>query len=338
MAIKQYSLYDLAILLDAQLLGDGNCLVLGVGDTATAAPGQITFIAHKKYIPQLATSAASAVLLKAPLPDCPIANQLIVADPYLAYAKLTKVFDNRPQTVVGVHPSAVVDATATLGENVKIAAGCVIEAGAIIGSGTELCAGVIVGAQAVLGDNCLLHANTTIAHHCVLGRHVKVHSGTTIGSDGFGYAPSATQGWVKIHQLGRVVIGDNVEIGANCAIDRGAIKDTQIANGVIIDNLVHIAHNVTIGEQTAIAGCVGIAGSTNIGARCTIGGFVAVSGHLNICNDVHFNGATVVIKSIDQPGHYASGSPMQDVRSWRRYMVRSTQLDEMAGRIKKLEK
>lgn len=338
MAIKQYSLHDLAILLDAELLGDGACLVQGVGDTATAAQGQITFIANKKYIPQLAASSASAVLLSAPLADCLITNQLIVPDPYLAYAKLTKVFDNRPQTSLGVHPCAFIDATATIGRDVKIAAGCVVEAGANIGSGTELCAGAIVGPKAVVGDNCLLHANVTIAHQCILGDNVKVHSGTVIGSDGFGYAPSVTQGWVKIHQLGRVVIGDNVEIGANCAIDRGAIKDTQIANGVIIDNLVHIAHNVTIGEQAAIAGCVGIAGSTNIGARCTMGGFVAVNGHLSICNDVHFNGGTVVTKSIDQPGHYASGSPMQDVRSWRRNMVRSTQLDDMAGRIKKLEK
>lgn len=338
MAIKRYSLQDLAILLDAELLGDNDCHVEGVGDVATATSGQITFISNQKYIAQLSASHASAVLLKEPIADCAIANQLIVADPYLAYAKLTKVFDNRPKTSVGIHALAVVDPTVTLGVNVKIAAGCVIESGVSIGDNTELCAGVVIGANAILGADCLLHANATIAHNCVLGNAVKVHSGTTIGSDGFGYAPSKLDGWVKIHQLGRVVIGDNVEIGANCAIDRGAIKDTRIADGVIIDNLVHIAHNVTIGERTAIAGCVGIAGSTDIGAGCTMGGFVAINGHLTVCDNVHFNGGTVVTKSISEPGHYASGSPMQDVRSWRRNMVRASQLDDMAVRLKKLEK
>lgn len=227
---------------------------------------------------------------------------------------------------------------ATLGQNIKVAPGCVVEAGAVIGDNTELCAGVVVGPNACVGSDCLLHANVTIAHHCVLGDGVKIHSGTTVGSDGFGYAPNAKEGWVKIHQLGRVVIANNVEIGANCAIDRGAIKDTHIAEGVIIDNLVHIAHNVTIGKRTAIAGCVGIAGSTNIGAGCTMGGFVAINGHLTIGDNVHFNGGTVVTKSISEAGHYASGSPMQDVRSWRRSMVRVTQLDDLASRLKALEK
>ena len=334
---SSYNLTDLTTLLDAQLLGDGECIISGIGDAATATAGQITFISNKKYLPQLDASAASAVLLAAPLDNCAVVNQLIVADPYLAYAKLTLIFDNRPKTPALIHPAAVVDPSAKLGEGVRIAAGCVVEAGAELGDHTELCAGAVVGPNAKLGQHCLLHANATIAHHCVLGNRVKVHSGTTVGSDGFGYAPSREEGWVKIHQLGRVVIGDDVEIGANCAIDRGAIKDTTIADGVIIDNLVHIAHNVTIGKRTAIAGCVGIAGSTEVGAGCTMGGFVAINGHLKITDNVHFNGGTVVTKSISEAGHYASGSPMQDVRSWRRNMVRLSQLDEWVGRIKKLE-
>lgn len=334
---SSFNLNDLATLLDAQLLGDGSCVISGIGDAATAVAGQATFISNKKYLPQLDSSAASVVLLSAPLDKCAVANQLVVADPYLAYAKLSLIFDNRPKTPVLIHPAATIDPSAKLGANVRIAAGCVVEAGAEIGDNSELCAGAVVGPNAKLGEDCLLHANATIAHHCVLGRRVKVHSGTTIGSDGFGYAPSREEGWVKIHQLGRVVVGDDVEIGANCAIDRGAIKDTVIADGVIIDNLVHIAHNVTIGRRTAIAGCVGIAGSTEVGAGCTMGGFVAINGHLQIADNVHFNGGTVVTKSITEAGHYASGSPMQDVRSWRRNMVRLSQLDEWVGRIKKLE-
>ena len=332
-----YTLADLALLLDAELIGNAACIVAGIGDVGSAAAGQITFISHQKYLPQLANSAASAVLLNAALAECSVTNQLIVADPYLAFAKLSVIFDNRPKTRSGIHPNAYVDPEAIIGEGVCIAAGCVVEAGAIIGDYTELCAGSVVGPKAIVGKNCVLHANVTICHQCQLGDGVKVHSGTTIGSDGFGYAPSKEEGWVKIHQLGRVIIGNNVEIGANCAIDRGAIKDTLIADGVIIDNLVHIAHNVKIGKRTAIAGCVGIAGSTEIGAGCTMGGFVAINGHLTIADNVHFNGGTVVTKSIDESGHFASGSPMQEVRQWRRNMVRVAQLDEWVGRIKKLE-
>jgi UDP-3-O-[3-hydroxymyristoyl] glucosamine N-acyltransferase len=331
------SLTDLANLLGAELLGDPDCVIVGVGDISSAANGQITFVASKKYLPLLADSNASAVVLAERLNDCRITNQLIVPDPYLAYAKISQVFDNRPRTSQHIHPMAWVDPSATLGERVRIAAGCVVEADVHIGDDTELCAGVVIGPKTKLGKNCLLHANVTIAHGCELGDAVKIHSGTSIGSDGFGYAPSRQEGWVKICQLGRVIIGNNVEIGANCAIDRGAIKDTVIAEGVIIDNLVHIAHNVEIGERTAIAGCVGIAGSTQIGAGCTIAGFVAVNGHLSIADNVHFNGGTIVTRSVAESGHYASGAPMQEVRSWRRNMVRLGQLDEWIDRIKKLE-
>lgn len=335
--MAQYTLKELALIVDAELIGDETCQISHLGDVETAVAGEITFISNKKYLPQLAECNASAVLLAEAIDNAAVANQLIVKDPYLAYAKLSVIFDTRPKTAAGIHPAAVIAPDAQLGSNVRIGANCVVEAGAVIGDDSELCAGVVVGGGAVIGSECLLHANVTIAHHCVLGDRVKIHSGTTIGSDGFGYAPSREEGWVKIHQNGRVVIGNNVEIGANCAIDRGAVKDTVIKDGVIIDNLVHIAHNVIVGERTAIAGCVGIAGSTELGAGCTMGGFVAINGHLKIADNVHFNGGTVVTKSISEAGHYASGSPMQDVRSWRKNMVRISQLDEWVGRIKKLE-
>lgn len=335
--MAEFTLKDLALIVDAVVVGDEACLINGVGDVQSAKTSDITFISNKKYLAELSQSGAGAVLLSEELKGTNVTNQLIVKDPYLAYAKLSVIFDTRPKTHTGIHPSAVIDPTAKIGLNVRIGANCVVEAGAVVGDNSELCAGVVVGGEAVLGADTLLHANVTIAHHCILGRNVKIHSGTTIGSDGFGYAPSREEGWVKIHQNGRVVIGDNVEIGANCAIDRGAIKDTVIKSGVIIDNLVHIAHNVVIGERTAIAGCVGIAGSTELGAGCTMGGFVAINGHLTIADNVHFNGGTIVTKSISEAGHYASGSPMQDVRTWRKNMVRISQLDEWVGRIKKLE-
>ncbi|MDZ7924033.1 MAG: UDP-3-O-(3-hydroxymyristoyl)glucosamine N-acyltransferase [Marinagarivorans sp.] len=333
-----FTLAEIALLLDGTLMGDGALPIAGIADVSAAKANEITFISNKKYLPQLEFSNAGAVLLSASLDSSLVANQVIVADPYLAFAKLSLIFDNRPKTALGIHPHAHIDSRATPAvELMQLRWSCVVDADAVIGDGTELCAGSVIGPNARLGQNCLIHANATICHNCILGDNVKIHSGSTIGSDGFGYASSKQEGWVKIYQLGRVVIGNNVEIGANCAIDRGAINDTIIADGVIIDNLVHIAHNVQIGKRTAIAGCVGIAGSTVIGAGCTMGGFVAINGHLTIADNVHFNGGTVVTKSIDEPGHYASGSPMQDVRAWRRNMVRVSQLDEWVGRIKKLE-
>jgi UDP-3-O-[3-hydroxymyristoyl] glucosamine N-acyltransferase len=212
----------------------------------------------------------------------------------------------------------------------------VIESGALIGRGAVISAGCYLGRNAVIGDETWLHAHVTIGADCVLGHRCIVHSGAVIGSDGFGYARDGAR-WEKTPQLGRVQIGDDVEIGANTAIDRGALSDTVIERGVKLDNLIHIAHNVHIGEDTAIAACVGIAGSTRIGKRCTLAGQVGVVGHIEITDDVHITGATVVSHTIREPGTYSSGTPLESYSSWLKNAVRMRQLDDMARRLKKLE-
>lgn len=229
-----------------------------------------------------------------------------------------------------VHPSAVI------GEGARIGPQCVIEANAHIGKGCQLIAQVFIGEGAHLGEDCVLFPHVVVYHQVQLGHRVRVQANTTLGSDGFGYAPSG-HGWQKIHQLGGLIIGNDVEIGANTAIDRGALTPTEIADGAILDNQIHIAHNVKIGKNTAIAGCVGIAGSTHIGANCTMGGFVAINGHLKIGDNVHFNGGSIVTQSIEGPGQYSSGTPLQEAKTWRRNSVRFGQLDEWVKRIKALE-
>lgn len=334
---RSYSLKVLAEYLDCQWCGNPQASVCGVGNLTAATPDQLSFVSRKRYVPYLADTCAGIVIVKEGTDVPEHLNVLFVEDPYLAYARLSALFDQRPRQPNGIHPSAVVHETAEVDSTASVGPNCVIEAYAEVGAETELLSGAVVGPYAKVGKNCLLYANVSIYHGVDIGDRVIIHSNTTIGSDGFGFAPSA-EGWSKIQQLGSVIIGDDVEIGACTAIDRGALDDTVIGTGVIIDNQVHIAHNVKIGERTAIAGCVGIAGSTTIGANCTLGGFVAINGHLNICDGVHFNGGTVVTKSVAEPGAYSSGTIMQDVKTWRKNAVRLSQLDEWVGRIKKLEK
>jgi UDP-3-O-[3-hydroxymyristoyl] glucosamine N-acyltransferase len=317
------------------LVGDADYRVQGLAPIADALSHQLTFFAQKKFAAALETTQAGAVLVKEALASSRVPNQIVVPDPYLAFAWASALFNDR-KALAGVHPSAVVAESAQLGEGVSIGAQVVIEEGVVIGAHTEIGHGCVIGAGSRLGERGLLHPRVTVAHNCVIGDDVKILSGAVIGSDGFGYAPSAA-GWVKIYQLGRVVIGNRVEIGANTCIDRGALADTLIQDGAIIDNLVHLAHNVEIGERTAIAACVGMAGSTQVGAGCTFGGFVAVGGHLEIAPNSHFNGATVVTGSVREPGVYSSAAPMSEVKTWRRNAVRMSQLDSWVDRIKQLE-
>jgi len=255
----------------------------------------------------------------------------------LGYAKLTAYFDRAPVAKVGVHPSAVVDNSATLGAEVSIGPNAVVSAGTVIEDGVIIGAGSCVGEDSHIGANSHLHANVTITHGVYIGRNCIFHSGSVIGADGFGFAPDNNR-WQKIHQLGGVVIGDRVEVGAGTTIDRGALGDTRIDTGVIIDNLVMIAHNVHVGEHTAIAGCSGIAGSTSVGKNCTIAGGVGMVGHINVCDGVHVSGMTLVNKSIKKPGAYSSGTGITAMKKWRKNAVRFSQLDDMAVRLKTLER
>lgn len=337
--LAQLKAADIAQIVNGSLEGkaDGDLLIEGIADLKSAGPHQLSFVAKAAYAQFLASSQAGLVIVGKNIEITDDINALRVDDAYLAYALISEHFVKRQSTPGGIHPSAIVDPSAVLGEGVKVGPNCVIEAGAQIGANTELQAQVFVGQDTVVGANSLLYAGVCLYHGVSLGEHCVVHSNTVIGSDGFGFAPSSA-GWQKIHQLGGVVIGNKVEIGANTAIDRGALSDTQIGDGVIIDNQVHIAHNVVIGDHTAIAGCVGIAGSAEVGARCTMGGFVAINGHIKITDDVHLHGGTIVTKSIDEAGTYASCTPMQDVKKWRKNSVRYIQLDDWVSRIKKLEK
>lgn len=329
---------DLAAALGLQCRGDSQLELTGLAPLATAQSGHLTFVAGAKYRQTLVQTKATAVIVSEEfVNDCPAPAVLISENPYKSYAEASRWFDPAPTSPPGIHPSATIDSTGRLGANVSIAANVVIAPNVVIGANTVIGAGCVVGANTQIGDNCLLHPCVVIYHGVNIGNSVIIHSGTVIGSDGFGFAPSK-QGWIKIHQNGGVSIGNNVEIGANTCIDRGAIENTVIADGVIIDNLVHIAHNVKIGEQTAIAACVGIAGSTTIGKRCTVAGMVGIADHLTIADDTHFTGMSTITRSIDSSGVYSSGGILEDTRSWRRNAMRFHKLDEMYQRLKKLEK
>ncbi len=332
-----FTVEQLAQRLGAVFEGDGNTTVSGVADLKLASATEVSFLAAQKFAEHLAHTQAGAVIVRL---DCNVPEHLTVirvADPYLAYAHLSGWFVTRRQAPPGVHPSATVHESALVADNARIGPNCVVDEGARVGANTELQAGVYVGQNVRIGEDCVLYANVSLYHDVSLGNEVTIHANTTIGSDGFGFSPSA-EGWVKIHQLGSVIIGNNVEVGANCSIDRGAIVCTEIGDGVIIDNQVHIAHNVKVGRQTAIAGCVGIAGSTTIGERCTFGGQVAINGHITIADDVHVHGGAVVTKSLTEAGQYASGTPLQEVKLWRKNAVRQGQLSEWIERLKQLER
>lgn len=337
MSNPKFTLSQLANHLGAQMIGDADYVVECIAPLESAGKNALSFLANRKYEKALASAEAGIVLLAEESAEKFTGNKLIVKNPYLSYAKLSELFNFRLVKKQGVHPSATVDVKADVSPEAYIGPNCTVEAGAVIGVGTQLNAGCFVGEDTVVGNNCLLHANVTLYAGISVGNNVLIHSGTVIGSDGFGFAPSA-EGWVKIHQLGGVVIGNKVEIGSNTSIDRGALDDTVIEDGVIIDNLVHIAHNVKIGAGSAIAGCVGIAGSAVIGKNCTVAGMVAINGHITIADNTHFHGGTIVTKGVKESGAYASAPPMQEVSKWRRNAVRYGQLDEWVEKIKALQK
>ena len=333
----ELSLAELAQHLGAELRGDGNITIRGVAALQEAGADQVSFLANSGYQHHLKDSSAGAVIIVEALADQVPGAALVVKDPYLCFARTTQIFDNRPLPKPGVHPSAFVDDTARLGNDVYIGPKAVIGPGVEIGDRTEIGAGTVVGDNSIIGSDCVLNPNITIYHGVCIGNFVRVQSGTVIGGDGFGYAPNRGK-WERIAQLGGVRIGNHVEIGANTCIDRGALGDTIIEDHVILDNLIQIAHNVKVGEGTAMAGCVGIAGSTEIGRNCTLAGGVGLAGHLKLTDGVHISGMTLVTNSILEPGAYASGTSHMPVHEWRRSAARFKQLDSMAKRLQKLEK
>lgn len=331
------SLGELAQRLDLTLSGDAQRPVSGLATLAGAGPQDVSFLSNRKYLAQLESTNAGAVILHPDYAErCPV-DCLVSESPYLAFAHATQLFDNSPKALCGIHPSAVIAVDAEVAADACVGPNAVLEAGSVVGSGAVIGANAFVGQGSRVGAGTVLHPGVTLYHDVYVGERCIIHSQTVIGADGFGFSPSR-EGWVKVHQLGGVRIGDRVEIGACTAIDRGALEPTVIEDGVIIDNLVQIAHNCHIGKNTAIAACTGIAGSTIIGANCTFAGQVGVDGHLEICDGVHFTGMTMVTKSITEPGSYSSGVPMAPSADWRRSAVRFQQLDSMHRRVVALEK
>lgn len=330
------TLGELAKHIGAELKGDESIVITGVQTLLQAQVGEIGFLANPAYSNQLAATKASAVILsQASVADAPCAV-LIMENPYLGFALATQLFDNRIKPSGKIHASASIADNVKIGKNVTIGANAVIGEYCQIGDHSEIGAGTVVGDHSILGENCILRANVTLYHDVILGNNVQIHSGAVIGADGFGFAPSDGR-WHKIAQLGGVRIGDNVEIGSNTCIDRGALANTVIENNVILDNLIQIGHNAQIGEGTAMAGSSGVAGSTIVGKHCIIGGQAGIAGHLNIADGVHITGMSMVTHSINEPGVFSSGIPQLPSKEWRKNAVRFKQLDSIARRLKKLE-
>lgn len=332
-----YLLGDLAETLGVRLVGDPGLRVAGLSTLALAGSQQLSFLANNKYVPQLQQTRAAAVILRPEQAEqCPVAC-LLSDNPYLTFARATALFVGEEPAAAGVHPSAVVAADARIDSSASVGPHAVIEAGVTLGAGVVVGARVYIGADCQIGEHTRLYPGAVLYRGVQLGERCVIHSNAVLGADGFGFAPSAA-GWEKIYQLGGVRIGDRVEVGACATIDRGALEDTVVEDGAIIDNLVQIAHNCHIGKNTAIAGCTGLAGSTIIGANCTLAGGVGVVGHVEICDNVHITGMTMVTKSITEPGSYSSGTPMSSTRDWKRSAVRFNQLDSIQKRLAELEK
>lgn len=323
--------------LGAELRGDAHYQVDAVATLAQAQPHQLSFLSNSKYQSYLASCVAGVVILSPKDADAWQGNALIVRNPYLAYAKAATLLHPPIKAAVGIHPTASIDETAVIASDVSIAAGVVIGADVQIGAGCVIGANTVIERGVVLGQRCWIGPNVSILHHCVLGNQVMIESGTVIGSEGFGWAKDG-ECWVKVPQLGRVMIGDQVSIGANTCVDRGAIEDTVIERGVKLDNHIQISHNVTIGAHTAMAGSSGVAGSTKVGQRCTIAGMAGVAGHLTIADDVHITAMTLVSHSLTEAGVYSGNLPVEDNAQWRKNVARFRQLDAMAKRLKQVEK
>ena len=330
------SLGELAARFGCELIGDPSTTVSRVATLSGADAASISFLANSNYRNELRSTGAAAVILGAEdAAECPAAS-LIAGDPYLVYARVADVLHPRAEHAPGVHPSATIDGSASVAASAHVAAGVVVCAESTIGDNVYVGPGTVIGPRCRVERDTYLHANVTFVQDVSIGSRGIVHSGAVLGSDGFGNAMSE-DGWVKVPQLGGVIIGDDVEIGANTTVDRGAIDDTIIGNGVRLDNLVQIAHNVRIGEHTAMAALTGISGSTTIGKRCMLAGRVGIVGHVSICDDVVIGGASVVSKDIASPGYYSGSFPAEKDRDWKRRIARFRRLEQLERRVSDLE-
>lgn len=323
--------------------------IQGLGTLASSGPGEISFLSNPRYQNQLPATRAGAVIVTPDVEQALSAQspppgfaRVVTANPYLLYARIAQWFDRagQPSLPAGVHPSAVVADDAVIEAGVRIGPHCVVEAGARVGRDSVLGPGCVIGAGSSIGAGALLHARVTLYAGVTVGARAIIHSGAVLGADGFGFAPDPVRGkgaWGKIPQFGGVNVGDDVEIGANTTIDRGALEDTVIGDGVKLDNQIMVAHNVRIGAHTAVAACVGIAGSTTIGERCTIGGASMLSGHLTLADDVHISGGTAITSNISKPGRYTGVYPYAEHGDWQRNAAVIQQLGQLRRRVRTLE-
>jgi UDP-3-O-[3-hydroxymyristoyl] glucosamine N-acyltransferase len=335
--MPSYTLSRLQTLLGGELHGDGELLLSDVASLQNANPANLSFVVNEKHLKAASESGAGALIIPTQLIGKLDHPALAVTNPHAVFAQAAALFHPEPLLQPGRHPSAVVDATAQVDAGAEIGPNAVIGANSRIGTGSRIGPGCVINENVTIGNDCRLYPNVTLYADSQLGDRVTLHAGCVIGSDGFGLAWSGSQ-WFKVPQVGRVVIGDDVEIGANTTVDRGALDDTVIGNGTKIDNLVQIAHNCTVGEHTAIAGCAGIAGSTRIGSRCLIGGAAMILGHIEIGDGVTVSGASFIGKSIKTPGVYTSTQPQMPHDEWLKNAAQLRHLASMRERIRALEK
>lgn len=322
--------------------------IRGLGSLLSAGPDEISFLANQRLHEQLNQCGAAAVIMTESAYQAHVAPDhryrvVLCSEPYLMYALLAQWFDQHRLNALetGIHPSAIVAPSAHIAQGVSIGPLCVIEDGVHIGEGTRLGPGCIIGAGSSLGRDCLLHARVTLYHQVSVGDRAILHSGSVLGADGFGFAPDPHKeagAWAKIAQIGGVIVGDDVEIGANTTVDRGALENTLVGNGVKLDNQIMIGHNVKIGDHTAMAACVGVAGSTTIGSRCTIGGAAMLSGHLVLGDDVHVSGGTAITSNVSKPGRYTGVYPFDEHGQWQRNAAVLGQLSQLRRRVRASEK
>lgn len=331
------SLGELAVRFGCELRGDPATLVESVATLSNAHARAVTFLANPKYRQQLAGTKAGVVVIDSRSADASPVPVLICENPYLTYARIATVLHPLPSLPAGIHPTASVAADASVDPSAHIGAFVVIGSRSAIGARAIIGPHCVIDEDVRVGEDVRLTARVTLCRNVVIGARVVAQPGAVIGGDGFGFAPDRGT-WLKVPQVGSVNVGPDVEIGANTTIDRGAIEDTVIAEGVKLDNQIQIGHNVRIGAHTAIAACVGISGSVTIGKRCMIGGAVGISGHLSITDDVMVTGLSMVTHSIQQPGVYSSGIPVEDARAWRRTVARLKRLDSLVKRLTALER
>lgn len=333
----QYSLREIVSKLGGELVGDGDIIITRVASLANADSGHISFLSDSKYRSSLASTKASAVVLAPANRDQTMLPRIVTDNPYAYFAKLSELLNPAPHILPGIAASAVINDTATVPQSCTIGANAVIGERVVLGEDVVIGPGCIIGDHVTIGNASRLAANVVIYHGCVVGNHCNLFAGVVIGADGFGYAEDDGR-WVKIPQVGRVVLHDHVDIGANTTIDRGALDDTVIEEGVKLDNLIQIGHNCRIGAHTVVAGCVGIAGSAKIGSHCKIGGAAMILGHLQIADGVTVSPGSMITRTIAQPGTYTALMPFQAHEEWLRTAASLRHVGDYAERIRQLEK